>query len=310
MITEKIIFAGTPEFACPALKILVDMGAGPEMVLTQPDRRSGRGQKFKISPIKKYAISEDILVRQPEHLDDVGFISELNNIKPDVIIVAAYGLILPKDILSIPRYGCINIHASLLPRWRGASPIQSAILAGDEDTGISLMSVEEGLDSGPIFCSESITIGESETYGELHDRLAILGAKLLKENLGKILSGNLHSKPQDSSKVTHARKIKKIKTRINWDSSNTSINRQIRAYNPYPTAFFQFKDEKIKCWKAKIGCNNGSPAGKVINFGAEGIEVAGGQGSLIITEIQRPGRRRLCATKLAQQYDLTDTLFQ
>ena len=135
----------------------------------------------------------DILVRQPEHLDDVGFISELNNIKPDVIIVAAYGLILPKDILSIPRYGCINIHASLLPRWRGASPIQSAILAGDEDTGISLMSVEESLDSGPIFCSESITIGESETYGELHDRLAILGAKLLKGNLGEILSGNLHS---------------------------------------------------------------------------------------------------------------------
>lgn len=310
MMTEKIIFAGTPEFACPALKILVDMGAGPEMVLTQPDRRSGRGQKFKISPIKKYAISEDILVRQPEHLDDVGFISELNNIKPDVIIVAAYGLILPKDILSIPRYGCINIHASLLPRWRGASPIQSAILAGDEDTGISLMSVEEGLDSGPIFCSESITIGESETYGELHDRLATLGAKLLKGNLGKILSGNLHSEPQDSNKVTYARKIKKIKTRINWDSSNTSINRQIRAYNPYPTAFFQFKDEKIKCWKAKIGCNNGSPSGKVINFGAEGIEVACGQGSLIITEIQRPGRRRLHATKLAQQYDLTDALFQ
>ena len=310
MMTEKIIFAGTPEFACPALKILVDMCAGPEMVLTQPDRRSGRGQKFKISPIKKYAISEDILVRQPEHLNDVGFISELNNIKPDVIIVAAYGLILPKDILSIPRYGCINIHASLLPRWRGASPIQSAILAGDEDTGISLMSVEEGLDSGPIFCSESITIGESETYGELHDRLAILGAKLLKGNLGKILSGNLHSEPQDSNKVTYARKIKKIKTRINWDSSNASINRQIRAYNPYPTAFFQFKGEKIKCWKAKIGCNNGGPAGKVINFGAEGIEVACGQGSLIITEIQRPGRRRLHATKLAQQYDLTDALFQ
>ena len=310
MITEKIIFAGTPEFACPALKILVDMGAAPEMVLTQPDRRSGRGQKFKKSPIKKYAISQDIPVRQPEHLDDDDFISELNNIKPDVIIVAAYGLIFPKDILSIPRYGCINIHASLLPRWRGASPIQSAILAGDEDTGISLMSVEEGLDSGPIYYSESITIGESETYGELHDRLAILGAKLLKGNLEEILSGNLHSKPQDSNKVTYARKIKKIKTRINWDSSNTSISRQIRAYNPYPTAFFQFKDEKIKCWKAKIGCNNGSPAGKVINFGAEGIEVACGQGSLIITEIQRPGRRRLRATKLAQQYDLTDVLFQ
>ena len=213
-------------------------------------------------------------------------------------------------ILSIPRYGCINIHASLLPRWRGASPIQSAILAGDEDTGISLMSVEEGLDSGPIYYSESITIGESETYGELHDRLAILGAKLLEGNLEEILSGNLHSKPQDSNKVTYARKIKKIKTRINWDSSNTSISRQIRAYNPYPTAFFQFKDEKIKCWKAKIGCNNGSPAGKIINFGAEGIEVACGQGSLIITEIQRPGRRRLRATKLAQQYDLTDALFQ
>ena len=213
------------------------------------------------------------------------------------------GLILPQDILDVPSLGCVNVHASLLPRWRGAAPIQAAILAGDEDTGISLMQMDAGLDTGPVYVMRSIPIDASMTAGELHDQLALLGGELLVEYLPAILDGSLVASPQDNDQAEYAGKIASADARLDWRRSALDLHRQVRAYHPVPGARFDCGDERVKCWQARIGSASGAP-GEVIRADADGIEVACGDGSLIIEKLQRPGRTPVTAGEFAAQIDL------
>ncbi len=299
-----MLFAGTPDFALASLRALVNAGFDPAAVLTQPDRPAGRGKKLTASPVKNFALEEKIPLWQPETLKDPDIVSKIASMQPDVIIVAAYGLILPQAILDIPRYGCLNVHASILPRWRGAAPIQQAILAGDSETGISLMQMEAGLDSGPVFATGVTPIGAGETAGELHDRLALLGGELLVEKLPEILAGDLASVPQDDSVVTYAGKIKTADAAIHWSDSAQNILRKIRAYNPVPGAYFDLEGARIKCWKAELRDATEGPAGSIMAAGKKGIDVACGEGGLRLKEIQRPGGRRISAAEFAAQTGL------
>ncbi len=216
MSGRRILFAGTPDFALAALRALCDSGVTPLAVFTQPDRPAGRGRKLKASPVKEFALSKKIAVHQPETLKDTDVVKEISGLKADLMIVAAYGLILPQAILDLPKHGCLNVHASLLPRWRGAAPIQAAMLAGDEETGISLMQMTAGLDSGPVFAQQSVRIGDTESAGELLDRLALLGGEMLCEQVPDILDGKLEAEPQDENSVTYAGKIRKSDAAMNW----------------------------------------------------------------------------------------------
>ena len=233
----RLVFAGTPEFAQISLQALVESGRTPVAVLTQPDRPAGRGKKMTASPVKQYAESLGIPVLQPTTLRDEAVVTELQALRPDVFIVAAYGLILPQNVLDIPTHGCLNVHASALPRWRGAAPIQAAILAGDETTGISLMAMTAGLDCGPVYHIDEVSIGETETAGELHDRLAALGGRSLVEHLDAIVKGDMAAAAQDESLATYAPKIDKKDAALDWSLSAVELARRVRAYNPFPGAF-------------------------------------------------------------------------
>lgn len=304
MSAARILFAGTPGFALASLEALVGAGHVPVAVLTQPDRPAGRGKKLTASPVKLFAVDKDIPVWQPATLKDPDVVEQVAAAKPDLIVVAAYGLILPQAILDIPKHGCLNIHASLLPRWRGAAPIQQAILNGDSETGICLMRMEAGLDTGPVFASAKLEIGAEETAGELHDRLADLGGKLLTENLAGILSGQLQPAPQDESLATYAGKIRKEDAAINWQAAAEEIDRKIRAYNPVPGAWFELGGERIKVWKASFIENAEGPPGVVLQAGKAGVDVTCGSGAIRILEVQRPGRRRVSAAEFAGQVNL------
>ena len=295
------MFAGTPDFALASLRALCESGYAPIAVYSQPDRPAGRGRKVKASPVKQYALRHDIVVRQPASLKDAEVVSELADSDADLMIVAAYGLILPQAILDLPRSGCLNVHASLLPRWRGAAPIQAAILAGDEKTGISLMQMTAGLDSGPVFAWRSLAIGDTESAGELHDRLAALGGEMLCEHLADILDGKLEAQPQDESLVTYAPKIRKTDAAMNWSKTAAELLRQVRAYNPVPGASFDLDGEQIKCWAAEIGEAQAASAGTVVSATADGIDVACADGVLRMLELQRPGRKRINAGQFAGQ---------
>jgi methionyl-tRNA formyltransferase len=305
MSAAKIIFAGTPDFARASLSALVDAGYSPVAVLTQPDRPAGRGKKVTASAVKVYALEQDIPVWQPASLRDQQVVDDIAELKPDLMIVAAYGLILPQAVLDIPRMGCINVHASLLPRWRGAAPIQQAILNGDKETGICLMQMEAGLDTGPVYASASIDIGTDETAGELHDRLAILGGELLVDTLPAVLQGALEPVVQDDEAASYAAKIRKHDAVIDWSAPADEIHRKIRAYNPVPGAAFDFGGERIKCWKADVLDDVEGPGGVVLQAGKDGIDVTCGRGALRILEVQRPGRRRISAAEFAAQTSLS-----
>ncbi len=305
MSGRKILFAGTPDFALASLRALCEAGFEPLAVYTQPDRPAGRGKKLKASPVKQYAQSRNIEVRQPESLKDEAVAAEIAELETDLMIVAAYGLILPQTILDLPRQGCLNVHASLLPRWRGAAPIQAAILAGDEQTGISLMQMTAGLDSGPVFVSQSLQIGDTENAGELHDRLAKLAGEMLCEHLSDIMDGNLTAEAQDDSLVTYAGKIKRSDAALNWGDTATELLRQVRAYNPAPGAFFDHDGEQVKCWSATLTEGQGSAAGTVVNAGRDGVDIACGAGVLRMLELQRPGRGRVTAGEFVGQESLT-----
>ena len=305
MSGRRILFAGTPEFALASLRALCESGVVPLAVYTQPDRPAGRGKKLKASPVKQFALAQNIEVRQPAVLKDSDVTSEMAEFNADLMIVAAYGLILPQAILDLPRHGCLNVHASLLPRWRGAAPIQAAILAGDEETGISLMKMTAGLDSGPVFARRSVRIGENETAGELHDRLASLGGEMLCERLPDILEGRLLSHAQDESLVTYAGKITRNDAAMNWGNTATELLRQVRAYNPTPGAFFDIEGEQVKCWSAMRLDPQGEAAGTVVAAGRDGIDVACGDGALRMLELQRPGRGRVNAGEFANQMSLS-----
>ena len=304
MSGRRILFAGTPEFALASLRALCDLGVVPVAVYTQPDRPAGRGKKLKSSPVKEYAQGRNIEVRQPASLKDRDVASEIAKFDADLLIVAAYGLILPQAIIDLPRQGCLNVHASLLPRWRGAAPIQAAILAGDEETGISLMQMTAGLDSGPVFAWQSLQISDTESASELHDRLAKLGGKMLCEHLAGILEGKLSAHAQDESLVTYAGKIARSDAAMNWGIPAARLLRQVRAYNPAPGAFFDLDDEHVKCWSATLTDGKSGAAGTVVDAGRDGIDVACGEGVLRMLELQRPGRGRVSAGELADQISL------
>ena len=304
MNAVKMLFAGTPDFALASLRALLSAGLVPAAVLTQPDRPAGRGKKITASPVKKFALEAEIPLLQPQTLKDPEVVNKITAMQPDIIIVAAYGLILPQAVLDIPVHGCLNVHASLLPRWRGAAPVQQAILEGDSETGISLMQMEAGLDSGPVFATSATPIGAAETAGELHDRLALLGGELLVEKLAEILAGTLDSAPQDDSMATYAGKVKTADAAIMWSNCAAKILRKIRAYNPVPGAFFDLDGARIKCWRAELHDGIEGPGGTIQAAGKEGLDVACGEGGLRLLELQRPGGRRITAAEFAAQTQL------
>jgi methionyl-tRNA formyltransferase len=304
MTNPNIIFAGTPEFAVASLQALIDAGAVPSAVLTQPDRPAGRGKSLTASPVKKLAQEHGIKVMQPFNLRDEAAVSELRDLQPDIMVVAAYGLILPQAVLDIPRAGCLNVHASLLPRWRGAAPIQAAILAGDEISGVCLMSMEAGLDTGPVYRCEQAAIGEHETAGSLHDRLANAGARLLTENLNAIVNGEVTAVAQDDTAASYAPKIKTADAELTWQRPAAELDRIVRAYNPVPGAWFMLGDERIKCWQAQPCNSHIAPAGTVVAADAEGIVIACGDGALRLESLQRPGKRTVTAVEFSAQTDL------
>ena len=300
----KLVFAGTPEFARASLEALVASGRTPVAVYTQPDRPAGRGKKLTASPVKRYALERGIPVYQPESLRDDAAVDELRALQPDLLVVAAYGLILPQAVLDIPTHGCINVHASILPRWRGAAPIQAAILAGDEKTGISLMRMTAGLDCGPVFHVADIAIGNLETAGELHDRLAALGATALVERLDDIVTGRLEAVDQDDSLATYAPKIDKQDAEIDWSLPAEEVARRVRAYNPFPGAFTHDRETRLKIWRATPTDGSGKP-GEVLRFDNDAIVVACGEDALRLDELQLPGKRRAPTHEFAGQTDLS-----
>ena len=313
MKNPRVIFAGTPEFARASLSALLARGIVPVAVLTQPDRPAGRGKRVTASPVKRLAEQHEIPVMQPATLRDEAAADALAACEPDLLIVAAYGLLLPQNVLDIPAAGCLNVHASLLPRWRGAAPIQAAILAGDRQTGISLMAMTAGLDCGPVFATAAIEIGDNETAGELHDRLAVLGGELLVEKLDDILNGTLSAVAQDDAKASYAGKISKQDARLDWTKDADTLARHVRAYDPVPGAFFFVADDatpsadgliRIKCWRGSAVPHARGAPGEVLECGRDGVIVACGNGGLRLAELQLPGKRRAPAREFLQQLDL------
>ena len=290
-----IAFAGTPEFATVALRALIDGGHQIVLVLTQPDRPAGRGMKLAPSPVKQLAMKHDIAVHQPSSLKTPDAQAPLAEAKIDVLVVAAYGLILPTAVLALPRLGCLNIHASLLPRWRGAAPIQRAILAGDTETGVCIMQMEGGLDTGPVLLSHALPITPEDTGGTLHDRLAVLGATLIVDAVARLGAGRLEPRPQPVAGGTYAHKISKKEAEIDWSQHAKSIELQVRAFNPFPVARTHFGGEVWRIWSATVDGGNGFPAGTIMRVDAGGVLVACGVGALNITELQTAGGRRMNA---------------
>ena len=278
----RIIFAGSPEFAVPTLQAIAHAGHEVVAVLTQPDRPAGRGQRSRASAVKVSALALGFPVLQPASLKrDPEILPTLARLQPDLMVVVAYGLILPRAVLDLSRCGCVNVHASLLPRWRGAAPIPAAILAGDLQTGVTLMQLDEGLDTGPMLASRTITIGAEETAAQLHDRLAALGAELLPEHLPALLAGSVHAIPQPADGVTYAPKLAKADALLNWNESALLLHRRIRAYNPWPVAETRLDGMQLRCWAAALpgtASNSGQP-GAVIGVSPSGIDVQTGEGS-------------------------------
>lgn len=299
----KVIFAGTPEFAVPALQAIIDAGHEVVQVLTQPDRPAGRGMKLKPSPVKALALSHQIPVYQPESLKAAEAQSLLAAC--DVMVVAAYGLILPQATLDWPKYGCYNIHASLLPRWRGAAPIQRAMLAGDLETGVTIMEVVKALDAGSMLKRGSVPITEQDTAETLHDALAIMGAQLMTETLADLAkTGQPKSETQDESLVTYAAKLEKSEARIDWQLQATEVARRIRAYNPFPVAYSEFNQEVWRIWFAEAREGHGNP-GEIIAIEPEAIVVACKTGAIAIRSLQKPGGKKLSARELLAGTSLT-----
>ena len=291
----KVAFAGTPEFARAALAALLAAGFEVPLVLSQPDRPAGRGQKLQMSPVKQLALAHSITVHQPERLRDPATHEPLRAAAPDVLVVAAYGLILPQAVLDIPRLGCINIHASLLPRWRGAAPIQRAIEAGDAETGITLMSVEAGLDTGPMLLKEALPITIEDNASSLHDKLAALGARLVVDGLRRYQQ--LVPVTQPTEGVTYATKIDKTEAMLDFRKPANELARRIRAFDPFPGATAVMDGTTLKLWRAAAIDAAGVP-GTVLPADGHGIIVACGQGALRLTELQKPGGKRLSVADL------------
>jgi len=293
----RILFAGTPEFSVPCLEACRASGAQVVAVYTQPDRPAGRGRKLAPSPVKQAALAAGLPVEQPDTLKSAEAQATLAAYAPDLMVVVAYGLILPRKVLAIPRLGCWNVHASLLPRWRGAAPIQRAILAGDAESGVDLMRMEAGLDTGPVLLEKRTPIGPDETGGSLHDRLSMLGAEVLAEGLRRTLAGDtLISTPQPDEGVTYAHKLDKAEARLDFTRPAIELERTVRAFDPWPVAEGEIAGEHVRIWAARaIERQHDAPTGSVLAAGREGIELACGEGALRVTALQRPGGKRISA---------------
>lgn len=300
----RVVFAGTPAFAAIALKALIDAQFQIVLVLTQPDRPAGRGLKLQESEVKKVASEYSIPVLQPATLKTDATREQLMSFAPDVMIVAAYGLILPVSILQLPLHGCLNIHASLLPRWRGAAPIQRAILAGDQETGITIMQMDQGLDTGAILLQKSVPIKTTDTAQILHDNLAQLGAQCIIEALYLLQQGKLIPIDQSKDGVCYAHKIEKEEARIDWSCDAVDIDRSIRAFNPYPIAYTNYQSISLKVWQSRIEQNLSGRPGEIIKIDNRGITVACGKHAIVLELIQRAGGRRLPAEDFLKGYSI------
>ena len=294
----RLAFAGTPEFARIALQALLDAGHDIVLVLTQPDRPAGRGLKLRPSEVKALALEHKLPLAQPANLRNDDALQSLLRARAQALVVAAYGLILPQAVLDAFALGCINIHASLLPRWRGAAPIQRALEAGDASTGVSIMRMDAGLDTGPVYLAEAIPIGDRDTAQTLHDKLAALGAQLLVRALPGIEHGTLTARAQPETGVTYASKIGREEAELDWRRSAVELDRQVRAFDPFPVATTHRGAELLRVWAARPLADRSGAPGEVLEAGAQGIVVACGGGALRLEELQRQGGRRLPAREL------------
>lgn len=309
MHRPRIVFAGTPDFSVPCLEALLEQEVEIVGIYTQPDRAAGRGKKLQQSPVKQRALAAGLSVYQPESFRAEADRETLAGLQPDLMVVVAYGLLLPQSVLDIPTFGCVNIHASLLPRWRGAAPIQRAIEAGDTQSGVCLMQMEKGLDTGPVLAQRECPIGPEQTGGELHDELSQLGATLLKELLGQLLAGKLQPVEQADTGVCYAHKLTKQETRVDWNSGADEIANKVRAFNPWPVASTVINGQTVRLFEvsaeSEIVIQAGQP-GAVIHVSPQGIRVATGeQGSVVITRLQKPGGKVLDVRDFLNGFDLS-----
>ena len=306
----RIIFAGTPEFAVPPLEALRAAGHEIAAVYTQPDRPAGRGQSLTASPVKRRALEFGLPVEQPPTLKLAAAVERLRDYAPDLMVVVAYGLILPQAVLDVPRLGCWNIHASLLPRWRGAAPIQRAILAGDAVTGITIMQMDAGLDTGPMLLVREVPIGPAESGGELHDRLSQVGAEAIVTAVAEWQGGRITPRPQPAEGASYATKLRKEEARIDWSQPAAAIARQVRAFNPWPVAETTWDGRQLRVWRAECtpGADTaGAAPGTVLEGSAGRIVVATGDGALSLLQVQAAGRRALSAAEFLNAQSLAGT---
>jgi methionyl-tRNA formyltransferase len=304
----RIAFAGTPEFPLAALDALAASQHSLIGVWTQPDRPAGRGRALAASPVKRRALELKVPVQQPENFKTDAAKQALSDAKPDVMVVVAYGLILPKSVLAIPRYGCLNIHASLLPRWRGAAPIQRAIIAGDTETGVAIMQMDQGLDTGDVLLESRTPIAADDTSQTLHDRLAGLGAAALLQVLDAL--PEVRPRKQDATGATYAAKLSKEEARLDWRRSAGELDRAVRGYNPWPVAYTGYQDQPLRIWRAEpLTSKTTAGPGTVLAAGREGIDVATGTGVLRILELQAAGGRVQSAADFANGRDLQHARF-
>jgi methionyl-tRNA formyltransferase len=311
MTSLRIAFAGTPQFALPALRGLLASRHEVAGVLTQPDRPAGRGQNLRASPVKLLAQDAHLPLAQPATLKTDESRAELIRWAPDVLVVVAYGLILPPPVLALPRLGCVNIHGSLLPRWRGAAPIQRALLAGDPETGVTIMQLDAGLDTGPMLLERRLPIGAHDTAGDLHDSLAELGAAALLEALDGLVAGTLKPRAQPAEGVSYAPKIEKSEAPLDWSASASQLDRQVRAFNPWPIAETRFGGESLRVLQARVArtANSDAAPGTLLGLADDGLHVACGEGVLAVHELQRAGKRPVSARDFANAVRLAGMRF-
>ena len=291
----RTVFMGTPDFALQTLQGLIDAGCNMVGVYTQPDRPKGRGKQLAAPPVKELAQKYEIPVFQPTKLRNPEAVAELENLKPDLIVVVAYGQILPKSVLDIPKHGCINVHASLLPKYRGAAPINKAIIDGEQVTGITTMYMDVGLDTGDMLVKKATPIGPDETAGELHDRLAILGREAMEETLARLCAGTLQREAQDDEQSSYAPMMKKEDGRIDWSRSAQKVHNHVRGLDPWPGAFTTYNGELLKLAGTSPSTSGGAQPGQVLEADSNGVRIACGEGSLLVGELQLAGKKRLSA---------------